>query len=142
MMIRSPAVLMTSRRCGSNGIGLRAQRLFQYPERVPEGRHAAVSEQGQGGRHGFASPTVPQQALREVEPRMADRATQSPADTGGRRAQLRDERQEGRKRLLLRPTSLVSGTPEREKWKKRNHARVERVMDRLQPMLQRLGYDA
>jgi hypothetical protein len=44
--------------------------------------------------------------------------------------------------LAKRPTSLVSGTPEREKWKKRNQARVDRVMDRLQPMLRRLGYDA
>jgi len=44
--------------------------------------------------------------------------------------------------LAQRPTSLVSGTPEREKWKKRNHARVERVMDRMEPMLERLGYDA
>lgn len=43
--------------------------------------------------------------------------------------------------LAQRPTSLVSGTPERDKWKKRNGARIERVLDRLQPMQQRLGYD-
>jgi len=42
--------------------------------------------------------------------------------------------------LAQRPTSLVSGTPDRDKWKKRNQARVERVVERLRPMQQRLGY--
>lgn len=42
----------------------------------------------------------------------------------------------------LRPTSLVTGTPERDKWKKRNQARVERVLAQLRPMQKRLGYDA
>ena len=45
-------------------------------------------------------------------------------------------------KLTDRPTSLVSGVPDRDKWKKRNGQRVERVMPQLAPMLQRLGYDA
>lgn len=44
-------------------------------------------------------------------------------------------------KLTDRPTSLVSGVPDRDKWKKRNGQRVERVMPQLTPMLQRLGYD-
>ena len=43
--------------------------------------------------------------------------------------------------LSQRPTSLVTGTPEREKWRKRNQERVERVLDQIQPMQRRLGYD-
>ncbi|MBK8992638.1 MAG: sulfotransferase [Gammaproteobacteria bacterium] len=45
-------------------------------------------------------------------------------------------------KLAERPTSMVSGVPDRDKWKKRNGERVERVMPQLTPMLQRLGYDA
>lgn len=43
--------------------------------------------------------------------------------------------------LSKRPTSLVSGAPDREKWKKRNGALIESVADRLKPMLNELGYD-
>jgi hypothetical protein len=44
-------------------------------------------------------------------------------------------------KLAERPTSLVSGVPDRAKWKRRNGQRVDNVMSLLAPMLQRLGYD-
>lgn len=43
--------------------------------------------------------------------------------------------------LARRPTSLVAGAPERDKWKRRNGERIERVQGLLEPMLRRLGYD-
>lgn len=43
--------------------------------------------------------------------------------------------------LAARPTSLVAGAPERDKWKRRNGERIERVHEQLEPMLKRLGYD-
>jgi len=43
--------------------------------------------------------------------------------------------------LASRPTSLVSGAPDREKWKKRNLKAIENIQGRLEPMLKELGYD-
>lgn len=43
--------------------------------------------------------------------------------------------------LDRRPTSIVSGPPGRQKWRKHNPAAVERVLDRIRPLMQQLGYD-
>lgn len=42
----------------------------------------------------------------------------------------------------LKPTSIVKGPPTKEKWKAHNREAIERVLPRLQPMMQRLGYGA
>lgn len=43
--------------------------------------------------------------------------------------------------LDRRPTSIVSGTPAREKWKGRNREAIERVTDMLRPTMSALGYE-
>ncbi len=43
-------------------------------------------------------------------------------------------------RLAERPTSIVSGPPQREKWKRRNPREVESILDRIAPLQQELGY--
>jgi hypothetical protein len=40
-----------------------------------------------------------------------------------------------------RPTSIVSGPPSRQKWRKHNPAAVERILDSIRPLMQELGYD-
>jgi hypothetical protein len=43
--------------------------------------------------------------------------------------------------LDQRPTSIVKGKPAKAKWKQQNPELVERILDRIAPMQQRLGYD-
>jgi hypothetical protein len=40
------------------------------------------------------------------------------------------------------PTSIVDGAPKREKWKGRHQAKIERVLPRIQPLMEELGYGA
>jgi len=40
----------------------------------------------------------------------------------------------------LRPTSVVKGTPKRQKWKEHNPEAIERILDRIAPMMRELGY--
>jgi Sulfotransferase family len=42
--------------------------------------------------------------------------------------------------LAQHSTSLISGPPKLGKWRDNNAAQIERVLDRLAPMLERLGY--
>ena len=42
--------------------------------------------------------------------------------------------------LSARPTSIVRGSPQREKWRTRNPEAIERIMDTIEPMRRRLGY--
>ncbi len=43
--------------------------------------------------------------------------------------------------LGKRPTSIVNGPPKRQKWRGQNAAAIERIMDSIRPLQQRLGYD-
>jgi hypothetical protein len=43
--------------------------------------------------------------------------------------------------LDRRPTSIVSGPPQRAKWRKRNPEAIERIKERIRPLMQELGYD-
>jgi hypothetical protein len=43
--------------------------------------------------------------------------------------------------LDRRPTSIVEGPPKLQKWRDRNPAAVERILDRIRPMMLELGYD-
>lgn len=40
----------------------------------------------------------------------------------------------------LRPTSIVRGLPQKEKWKAHNRQEIERILPAIAPMMQRLGY--
>jgi hypothetical protein len=40
----------------------------------------------------------------------------------------------------LQPTSIVKGTPKKEKWKEHNREAIERILPAIAPMMQRLGY--
>lgn len=40
----------------------------------------------------------------------------------------------------LRPTSVVKGKPKRQKWKEHNPEAIERILDRIAPMMRELGY--
>lgn len=40
-----------------------------------------------------------------------------------------------------RPTSMVSGPPQRAKWRKRNPDAIARIKERIRPLMQELGYD-
>ncbi|MFO6424715.1 sulfotransferase family protein [Motilimonas sp. KMU-193] len=42
--------------------------------------------------------------------------------------------------LSSRPTSLVSGKPEPDKWKKRNYQAILSIEDNIAPLMQKLGY--
>jgi hypothetical protein len=42
--------------------------------------------------------------------------------------------------LNARPTSLVSGPPEQQKWRKRNREAIERVLPKIAPLMHELGY--
>ena len=39
------------------------------------------------------------------------------------------------------PTSLVKGAPKKHKWKEHNSEGIERVFDRIKPLMLELGYD-
>ncbi|MDO6524840.1 sulfotransferase [Motilimonas sp. 1_MG-2023] len=43
--------------------------------------------------------------------------------------------------LSSRPTSMVSGKPEPEKWKKRNYDAIVSIQDTIAPLMQKLGYE-
>jgi hypothetical protein len=40
----------------------------------------------------------------------------------------------------LRPTSIVKGAPKQDKWKDHNPAAIERVAERIRPLMLQLGY--
>jgi hypothetical protein len=40
-----------------------------------------------------------------------------------------------------RPTSMVTGPPQRNKWLSRNQEAIQRIEDRIRPMMLELGYD-
>ena len=42
----------------------------------------------------------------------------------------------------LQPTSVVKGTPKKQKWREHNPAAIERILPMITPMLRELGYDA
>ena len=42
--------------------------------------------------------------------------------------------------LSTLPTSIVSGAPKMEKWRTRNPAAIDRILDTIQPVRQQLGY--
>jgi hypothetical protein len=41
----------------------------------------------------------------------------------------------------LQPTSIVKGTPQPQKWKAHNPEAIERILERIRPLMQELGYD-
>ena len=41
----------------------------------------------------------------------------------------------------LRPTSIVKGMPQQHKWKVHNPEGIERILDRIRPLMRELGYD-
>lgn len=41
----------------------------------------------------------------------------------------------------LRPTSIVKGKPQQQKWRQHNPEAIERVLPTIRPMMQELGYD-
>lgn len=43
--------------------------------------------------------------------------------------------------LDRRPTSIVSGPPQKQKWRSHNPDAIERILDRIRPMMEKLGYD-
>jgi hypothetical protein len=43
--------------------------------------------------------------------------------------------------LHRRPTSIVNGPPRRSKWRGHNMQAVERILERIRPMMRQLGYD-
>jgi len=43
--------------------------------------------------------------------------------------------------LDRRPTSIVNGPPQRQKWRKHNPEAIERIMETIRPMMLELGYD-
>ena len=43
--------------------------------------------------------------------------------------------------LNRRPTSIVKGTPKRQKWKEHNPEAVERILPMIRPLMKELGYD-
>jgi len=43
--------------------------------------------------------------------------------------------------LGSRPTSIVSGLPAQQKWRSRNPEAIKRILNRIGPMMQELGYD-
>ncbi|MEM6579683.1 MAG: sulfotransferase [Pseudomonadota bacterium] len=42
--------------------------------------------------------------------------------------------------LHRRPTSIVSGPPQRDKWRKRHPEEISRILPRIKPMMDQLGY--
>lgn len=43
--------------------------------------------------------------------------------------------------IAAKPTSVVRGKPKKQKWKESNPQAVERILPRIAPMMQELGYD-
>ncbi|MDF1582304.1 MAG: sulfotransferase [Methyloprofundus sp.] len=43
-------------------------------------------------------------------------------------------------KLNKRPTSIVNGLPQKEKWKSQNPEAISRIMPKIEPMLKKLGY--
>jgi hypothetical protein len=43
--------------------------------------------------------------------------------------------------LKDRPTSIVSGAPERQKWRRQNPEAIERILEHIRPLMLELGYD-
>ena len=41
----------------------------------------------------------------------------------------------------LRPTSIVKGTPKKQKWKEHNPEAIQRILPRIRPLMLELGYD-
>lgn len=53
-----------------------------------------------------------------------------------------DEAMQERCRTLnKRPTSIVSGLPKQEKWREQNPQAVERILERIAPLMRELGYE-
>lgn len=44
--------------------------------------------------------------------------------------------------LHQRPTSIVKGTPQKQKWRQHNPEAIERILPMIRPMMKELGYDA
>ncbi len=44
--------------------------------------------------------------------------------------------------LDKRPTSIVTGPPQKEKWRRNNPDAIERILPKIRPMIRRLGYEA
>lgn len=42
----------------------------------------------------------------------------------------------------LQPTSVVNGTPKKQKWKENNPEAIERILPTIAPLMRELGYDA
>jgi hypothetical protein len=42
----------------------------------------------------------------------------------------------------LRPTSVVKGAPKRQKWREHNPEAIERILNRIRPLMKEMGYDA
>lgn len=43
--------------------------------------------------------------------------------------------------LDRRPTSIVNGPPRRQKWRDRHPDEIDRILDRIRPMMRQLGYE-
>ncbi|NMF96732.1 sulfotransferase [Aromatoleum toluolicum] len=43
--------------------------------------------------------------------------------------------------LVSRPTSIVKGAPQKQKWKEHNPAAVERILPMIAPLMREMGYD-
>ena len=43
--------------------------------------------------------------------------------------------------LADHPTSIIAGPPRRNKWRERNREAVERILDKIDPVMRRLGYE-
>jgi len=44
--------------------------------------------------------------------------------------------------LHQRPTSIVKGTPQKQKWRQHNPEAIERILPMIRPLMEELGYDA
>jgi hypothetical protein len=43
--------------------------------------------------------------------------------------------------LDAQPTSIVKGAPKKAKWKEQHAAKIERILPRIRPLMEELGYD-
>jgi hypothetical protein len=41
----------------------------------------------------------------------------------------------------LRPTSIVKGTPQKQKWRQHNPQAIERILPVIAPLMREMGYD-
>jgi hypothetical protein len=44
--------------------------------------------------------------------------------------------------LNKRPTSIVKGAPKKQKWREHNPEAIERILDKIRPLMEELGYDS